>query len=62
MDDRLCEGGERIMKETKPTAPPKPKKPRPKPKDREALPFVACKGIILFSAAAAKYAATLGKN
>lgn len=48
---------------TKQDVKPQPKpKPRPKPKDREALPFVACKGIILFSAVAAKYAATLGKN
>ena len=46
---------------TKPQPKPKPK-PQPKPKDREALPIVSCKGIILFSAVAAKYAATLGRN
>lgn len=44
--------------------PGKPKMPvkKPKPKDREAMPIVSYKGIILFSAVAAKYAATLGKN
>lgn len=40
--------------------PDKPKMPvkKQKPKDREALPMVSCKGVILFAQQGTSYAAT----